>query len=260
MEEGEVESSPELAAQPDAPELGTETIIANDQQMNVEKEGTALKNTQNTPLQNKMNDSVTSESWEQRRFWKLCEKPRSQPRLSIVWNYFLVYEDHQDFPAAVCKTCYDQKKDNSSYTPLDWECSFTPANSIPKQLESHLRKVHPELFERLAQDKEKINNYAEERRTWEICEKPMRWKNRSPIWNYFYIYKDHPEFQGVVCKTCYDKKKDTKALPNSWESLYGSGRAKPANLAVHLQSVHPEVFEEFKNLSKSEVDRNSLKS
>jgi hypothetical protein len=260
IEQRETESSPELVSNPDETELGTEMIITNEQQTKVEKEGTALKNPQSTPPPNKTDDSVSSDPWGKRRFWELCEKPRSQPRLSLVWNYFLVYEDRQDFPAAVCKTCYNQKKDNSSYTPLDWECSFTPANSIPKKLESHLRNFHPELFGRLAQDKKKISNDTEERRTWEICEKPMRWNNRSPIWNYFYIYKDHPEFQGVVCKTCYDKKKDTKALPNSWESVYGSGRAKPSNLAVHLQSVHPEVFEEYKNLSKSEIGWNSLKS
>jgi hypothetical protein len=40
------------------------------------------------------------------------------------------------------------------------------------KLESHLRHHHPEIFQQLEQDKEKIKNDSEERRAWDICEIP----------------------------------------------------------------------------------------
>jgi hypothetical protein len=263
-EEEEEANSPELVSEPeDEPNLDeryengddTEMNITHDQQMNVDKQGTLPKTRTKTTAEKKMNKYVDSDSSE-RRHWELCEKPRIHPKLSLVWNYFLVYKDHQKFRAGICKTCYYQKKDVVSCSPVDWECPFSHSSVAPQRLETHLRKFHSKVFLQLTEDKQKMQQVIEERRSWEICEKNLGRKNRSPIWNYFYLYKDHPEFQGVICKTCYDKKKnDTTALPSCWEHYCGSRLAhlKFAYLAIHLQNAHPEVFEEYKNISKTET-------
>jgi hypothetical protein len=191
-------------------------------------------------------DKYRSSDPTERRRWELCEKPKcSHNPLSLVWNYFLVYKYHLDFPAAVCKICYYRKKVGSSCSSTDWECCFPYSSKAPKRLEAHLRNNHPELFQQLKINQEENNKVIQERRTWEICEK--QGENNDRIWNYFCVYKDHPEFPSVICKTCYNKKKVTMALPSSWEHRYGSCGPNPATLAYHLQVGHPQVFEEYKN-------------
>jgi hypothetical protein len=244
------ENSPEPVSEPEDVRYeddndDTEMKIPNDQQTNVEKQGTVPKKGKKTTLENKMNKYVDSDPLE-RLHWELCEKPRNQPNLPLVWNYFLVYKDHQDFPAGICKACYDKKENTSTSSAVDWECPLPYS-----KLESHLRKFHLKVFRNLAQDKEKIMNTIEERRTWQIGKKNTKKKN--PIWNYFYVYTDHPEFQGVICKPCYDKKKESTRLPKSWEYCCGSKGVRPHSLALHLRNVHPEIFEEYKNISKPEI-------
>jgi hypothetical protein len=262
IDQEEEGNSPELVSEPeDEAELvergedadDTEENITNDQRLNVEKQGTAQE-------KNKIDTYVSTDPSE-RRQWEVCEKPRIHPKLSIVWNYFLVYKDHQDFRAGICKTCYNQKKDSSTASPFDWECPFSHSSVAPQRLETHLRRFHSEVFRQFTEDKEKMQLSIEVRRTWKIGRKNTRRKNRSPIWNYFYVYTDHPEFRGVICKLCYDMKKtDTKALPSRWEHYYGSKGAKPAKLTIHLQNGHPEIFEEYKNISKTEITGTNVKS
>jgi hypothetical protein len=102
---------------------GVKINMINDQQRNVEKEGTNLKKRKYTRKRNKLDNYALSDPLE-RRHWEVCERSRYCHQLSLVWNYFLVYKDHQDFPAAVCKICYHQKKDNPACTVIDC-CEFT---------------------------------------------------------------------------------------------------------------------------------------
>jgi hypothetical protein len=188
----------------------TETSTADNQTVDAEKDETSKKE-----------DTACGPS--ERRHWEVCEKARNQPLLSLVWNYFLVYKDHQDLQVGICKACYYLKKDSSSYSPSDWE-PFFHSTKAPRKFESHLKNYHPDSYEQLTQEKEKLKSDTEERQGWEICEKHD--ENKHRIWNYFYVYKDHPEFRAVICKTCYEKK-DSKTSPKCWEHRHGSRVREP---------------------------------
>jgi hypothetical protein len=248
--EEEDEYSPQLFSEPDIPLLtklnednGTHMIVACDQHMNTEKEERPSRK-EPKQKENKI-DSYLSSNPSERRHWELCEKPRTSPGPSLAWNYFLVYKDHQEFPAAVCKKCYNEKKDSSSSSPVDWECCIA-CSAKPKKLVQHLRNDHLELFQQLTEAQEEINNDTEVRRTWEICEQLLGREDKNPIWNYLCVYKHHPEFRAAICKKCYNAKKDTKASPKCWETLCGSRGPNPLALANHLQRIHPQEFEEYK--------------
>jgi hypothetical protein len=144
---------------------------------------------------------------------------------------------------------------------IDWECPFTNSISVPKKCETHLQHFHLELYQQYVQDKEKVNNGFEERRTWEICRKQGDGRKcKIPIWNYFYVYKDHLEFHAVICKPCYDKNKDTAVSSKSWEHSHGSQGPQNQNLVVHLQREHPEIYEKYKSKPKLVIDNTTVKS
>jgi hypothetical protein len=77
------------------------------------------------------------------------------------------------------------------------------------------------------------------RRDWEVCE---NLDDISPVWNYFFIYKDSP-LNISVCKSCYyDRKANLPLVPSCWWEIQHFSATnvglKRNDLLYHLKKSH----------------------